>query len=35
VLIEFKKVEKLSKKEKQLVKEFLGAFLFRSTVQNL
>ena len=35
LLIQFKKVEKLSKKEKELVKEFLGAFLFKSTVQNL
>jgi len=35
LLVQFKKVEKLSDRKKQLVKEFLDAFLFKSTVQNL
>jgi hypothetical protein len=33
LLIQFQKVEKLPNNKKQLVKEFLDAFLFKSNIQ--
>jgi transcriptional regulator with XRE-family HTH domain len=34
LLLQFKKVEKLPENKKELVKEFLDAFLFKSSIQN-
>ena len=34
ILIQFQKVEKLSDQKKNLVKEFLDAFLFKADIQN-
>ena len=34
LLIQFKKVEQLPEKKKQLVKEFLDAFLFKDNIKN-
>jgi len=35
LLIQFKRVEKLPQDKKKLVKEFLDAFIFKTTVQEL